>query len=82
MAKNDCDENDDGQNLKREDHADRAALAQLVAEDELAAGLRITEHGVHPVADGLEHLAEPAFAAPGARRRTAGPGPSKIKRRA
>ena len=56
-----ADENDDRQNLKREDG--RLAAAQLVAENELAAGLRIADDRIHLVADHLERAAPRAFAA-------------------
>ena len=42
-----------GQNLKREDG--HRTAAQLIAKYKLAAGLGVTDHSVHFVAEQLEH---------------------------
>src|SRR5204863_6636110 len=52
------DEEPDGQHLKREDHAVRAALHSQRPEEKAATLLGVLEHRVDPVADPLKDLAE------------------------
>src|SRR5205814_2031416 len=52
------DEDDDRQDLKREYHAEGPALDSQRSEQELAADLGITEHGIYTHADLLKQLAE------------------------
>src|SRR6185437_11292509 len=52
------DEDDDGEDLKREDDAVRAGLDAKRSEEELAAGFGVIEHRAHARADELENLAE------------------------
>ena len=52
------DEDDDGQHLKGEDHAEGAGLRAQRAEDELAACFGVFEQRVDGDAGGLEDLAE------------------------
>jgi hypothetical protein len=51
------DEDDDGQNLKRENHAKLIVLrTQFFAEEELASFHRVSEHVIHGIARGLEQV--------------------------